>query len=332
MHDGDGSSDDSKPRGRAGAARAGRGRRAADVAGSTSGAGSSSPAARLDDRGSTGRGGGDEGSDWDELGPQFLAYSAARNSPRYVVGQGQSLEHWRTFLETQRAVYNLCDVTPADVAAFAPWRREHKYRGKPVGLTACNRDLAALKALYSWAQMTEALRTNPTAPVTLAPEYRNVHGIRTVELEAFEKTIALLSERWRNAALAMMGTGMRWSSLTALTKKDLDADRRTVRLRRPKGKVGLELKVSERTFAALKAVVGTLYPDVSGFDGAVVKACERAKVPKWSAHMLRHTFACEVLRAGAALRDVQAWMGHASITTTERYLHHIRPSQPPAPV
>ncbi len=75
-----------------------------------------------------------------------------------------------------------------------------------------------------------------------------------------------------------------------------------------------------------------LSSDVSSFDGALAKACARAKVKRFTARHLRHTFACEVLRAGAELRQVQAWMGHASITTTERYLHFIRPTQPPAPV
>jgi site-specific recombinase XerD len=39
---------------------------------------------------------------------------------------------------------------------------------------------------------------------------------------------------------------------------------------------------------------------------------------------MRHTFATVCLRNGAALRDVQEWMGHASIRTTERYLHVLR--------
>lgn len=226
----------------------------------------------------------------------------------------------------------LRDVCPADVAAFPAWRQTQTYRGHQVGVPACNRDLAALKALFAWGQMTERLERNPTAPVALAREYKNVRGIVVVELADFEKVLPFLGERWRNAAVGLLGTGMRWSSLAKLERRDLDRARGVVRLRKPKGKVGLEMKVSERTFAALWSVVGDLAADVSGFDGALEKACERAKVKRFTAHHLRHTFACEVLRAGAELRQVQAWMGHASITTTERYLHFVRPTQPPAPV
>ena len=36
-------------------------------------------------------------------------------------------------------------------------------------------------------------------------------------------------------------------------------------------------------------------------------------------HDLRHTFGVSMARAGAPMRMIQAWMGHANITTTEIY-------------
>jgi integrase len=40
-------------------------------------------------------------------------------------------------------------------------------------------------------------------------------------------------------------------------------------------------------------------------------------------HDLRHTFGTTCAAKGIDLRRIQAWMGHADLKTTQRYLHYV---------
>jgi len=64
-------------------------------------------------------------------------------------------------------------------------------------------------------------------------------------------------------------------------------------------------------------VVGDRYSTAS-YRRAIVRACRKAGVAKWTPHQLRHTYATEVRRQ-FGIEAARVLLGHASIVTTEIY-------------
>ena len=57
----------------------------------------------------------------------------------------------------------------------------------------------------------------------------------------------------------------------------------------------------------------------AGHCGLATKADIQTMRVKWHWHQLRHTFACNWLRDGGSIEALSRFLGHASVTTTERY-------------
>jgi integrase len=60
----------------------------------------------------------------------------------------------------------------------------------------------------------------------------------------------------------------------------------------------------------------------STYDTALFKICDKAMIPKFSMHVLRHTFATRCIEAGMKPKTLQTVMGHSSINITMNlYVH-----------
>ncbi|MBJ7882304.1 tyrosine-type recombinase/integrase [Gelidibacter salicanalis] len=140
--------------------------------------------------------------------------------------------------------------------------------------------------------------------------------------------------------LAMLyGCGLRSYELCDLLRSDLDFDRRTVLIKKKKGKTDRYVPLSAHLVRGLKKYFETEHPIKYVFnsqvtnDGAardlttraiqwVIKE-SRSKVntqKKFTAHTLRHSYATHLLEDGLNIISLKELLGHARIETTIMYL------------
>ena len=74
---------------------------------------------------------------------------------------------------------------------------------------------------------------------------------------------------------------------------------------------------SPNLFVAVKAPFGALA--VSSVTGLVWRACERAGVPRFGPHRVRHAAACGLLASGAPMEEISQLLRHAQQRTTAIY-------------
>lgn len=139
-------------------------------------------------------------------------------------------------------------------------------------------------------------------------------------------------------------TGLRWSELRAIRVRDLvevpmpvlvvqRAEPEGVRVKGTKSGRSRRVPVADRVLPIVRELASGRHADAGLFvtsSGHQLHASAFKRTLDWSSvaegrriHDLRHTAACLWLSLGVDPVTVQAWMGHASIATTNLYLHHL---------
>ena len=200
-----------------------------------------------------------------------------------------------------------------------------------------------LGAILRYAQRRELIAANPI-DVRYSGDYDmySREEIDAIVREAADDQDAAI---YLTAAL----TGLRRGELLALRWRDIDFDGQAIRVRgnlsygqitTPKsGKVhvvptvdevaqrlarlapraGRELQIGDDDPVFASPLGG--HVDASALRRRFVDAVRRAGLRTLPFHSLRHFFGSMAVNK-ASLVQVQAWMGHAHIQTTARYLHH----------
>jgi len=282
----------------------------------------------------------------------FESYIAdeRRYSPRTVTAYRSDLDRFADFWEREFA-HESAGRTPVgrlDTLAVRSYLA-HLHRAR-LSNRSLARHLSSLRSFFRWACRAGHLEKNqaaglpsPRAPKTLP---RAMTLPDTERLLAAEEEDSFIPERERALFELLYATGLRVSEAAGLDVEDVDLEARLLRVTGkgsrerivPFGEAaGEALRAYLPSRAALRHRAGSESPEegeplfVNARGGRLTtrsmarllkRRLRAAGLPEEiSPHALRHTFATHLLQAGADLRAIQELLGHASLSTTQKYTH-----------
>lgn len=199
------------------------------------------------------------------------------------------------------------------------------------------RKVHALSSLYRFLQDLGLVRGNPTHGVRLPRIPETVRNVLDEEQAA--RVLSRAETPWERCALALLlGTGIRRGELVAIRVEDLDLERSEL-LVRGKGGRHRTVPLAPGVLKEVETYLECRYPQRQATDlllqnrlnrrlnGRLVAEMLRRIVyragitRKITPHCLRHTFATQLIRNGVDVETVRELLGHASLSTTQQYVH-----------
>ena len=201
---------------------------------------------------------------------------------------------------------------------------------RKVAYSTCNQKLAGIRFFYRHVlgQQDLALRVPAKRSGRLPEPLSRGEIARLLEATGNRKHRVML--------MTAYGGGLRVSELVRLKPRDIHSERMLIRVEQGKGRKDRYTLLSPRLLEELRAYWLEFRPQRWLFEGRQAgRHLAAATVPKFfhrakqrsgirhgnGIHCLRHSFATHLMEAGVPLPVVQRLMGHASLTTTARYLH-----------
>ena len=258
------------------------------------------------------------------------------------------------FEKMNRETFALERVTPSDAKEY----KDYLLNAERRKANTINRKLAALSALMRWARETGQIQVDPLERIkgirTVAgsPKWLDKHAQFSLQ-RAIEKDLQVsrlrFPKRWvtrqRDASLTifMLHTGLRLNECMKLHLSDVEISDRKGSVLVQNGKGGKQRSIPLNA-EARKALdewlkvrpkgddflwVAIEADDCSGLTGRTVQRvlkryAQDAGLDELTPHILRHTFAKNLVNNGVSLEQVAMLLGHSSLNTTRIY---ITPSQ-----
>jgi integrase/recombinase XerC len=212
---------------------------------------------------------------------------------------------------------------------------------KKLSRASIARHLSALRSFFKYLMREGDVEANPARAVATPRREKHLPSVlQSSEIALLFETPDLSSSlgvRDRAWLELLYGSGLRISELVGIDIDDIELRARLVKVR-GKGAKERIVPFGSKAEEAIRAYFEVrkssedeeaLFVNYRGeritvrsvrrlFNGYVRTASLRAGI---SPHTLRHSFATHLLNAGADLRAIQELLGHASLSTTQKYTH-----------
>ncbi len=293
--------------------------------------------------------------DIQSLKRQFLEYLEIERgrSVKTVENYDRYLERFIEFAKVKKPT----DITEKQIREFRMYLNRQKGtkvggRMEPMKRRTQNYYLIALRAFLKYMRKLDIKVISPEQIELAKVPDRSLDLISHAELQrlrAAPNTKEIEGKRDRAILELLFSTGLRVSELCGLSIDDVDLTRDEFSVRGKGDKVRVVF-LSDDARAALQSYLKARKDlDDAMFvrygrkvnDGGELRLQPRAVqrilkkyatlagiTRKVTPHVIRHSFATDLLQNGADIRSVQALLGHASINTTQVYTHvtdkHLR--------
>ncbi|AQY50986.1 tyrosine recombinase XerC [Listeria weihenstephanensis] len=281
------------------------------------------------------------GRNWEQEFSDYL--STERNYSEHTnINYLHDIHEFSLFM-VEEAIKNFTDVKYMDVRLYLTRLRKQEF-----ARTTVARKISSLRSFYAFLLREKVIDENPFASVTHAKkQLRLPKFFYSQEMEALFDVVYQNNEplTLRDRALLelLYATGIRVSECAGILLPDIDQTYQAILIR---GKGNKERYVPFGAFALdavndytkdsreilmshfgkdHQSLLINHYGDpltARGIRYCLSRVIEKAALTrKIHPHMLRHTFATDLLNNGADMRTVQELLGHASLSSTQIYTH-----------
>lgn len=282
---------------------------------------------------------------------QFLEYIEIERGR--AVKTVENYDRYLTRFFAWGKVKQISDITEEKIREFRLWLNRQPGTSGAMKRRTQNYYLIAMRAFLKFLRKREVPCISPERIELAKLPERSLDLISSIELERLIGSAKGTDEKsLRDRAMLelLFSTGLRVSELCSLNS-DLDLSRDDFSVR-GKGEKVRVVFLSPSAKEAVKAYLAkrkdmeeALFVNVSAVGKENKKkpsrltpravqlmiktyAAKAGITKKVTPHVLRHSFATDLLSNGADIRSVQAMLGHASINTTQIYTHvtdaHLR--------